>query len=389
MTRTHARTCRRAALLAACAATLLVAPAADALYVRPVLDTIPVARLVENLERLAQKNPKDAQVRLNLARAHAMAYALKTDQAQVLKAKEERGAWFGYEPKHVPFTAKPTDDKARLKAAREHLDRAIERYKEAVQLAPDNLTARLGLAWTTEQSGAKGEAVKLYRDVIERAWKKEKEMKRAPLGWHSVTAEAAGYLTPLLDAEKDRAEIQTLKDRSAQTKRIPRPITPIAIPLRDGLKAQDLIDTQARVAFDLDGSGLPQRWTWITREAGWLVYTHGGKGKVDSGLQLFGNVTFWLFWEHGYRAMEALDADGDGQLTGRELEGLAVWHDGNGDGVCEPSELKSLSELGIVGLSCRCVQDASHPERRWYAPAGVLLRDGRTRPSYDLILHRR
>src|SRR5262249_27904770 len=168
---------------------------------------------------------------------------------EVFKGKEEAGAWFGYAPKHVPFTVKPADDEAARKAARAHLDKAIRRYRETVKMAPDNLTARLGLAWTVEQSGEKKEAVILYREVIEKAWAKEKEMKRAPLGWHSVTAEAAGYLVPLLDATADAKEIASLKDRAEQARRIPRPITPIAIPLRDGLTAQDLEDRSACVAF--------------------------------------------------------------------------------------------------------------------------------------------
>ncbi len=368
---------------------LLLAGHAAARYAMPLLETIPVQRLVENLERLAQKEPKDAQLRLNLARVHAMAYAQKVDQVQVRQKNDTMGAWFGFEPKHVPFTAKATDDKGKLEAAGEHLKKAIQRYQETVALAPDNLTARLGLAWTVEQSGKRAEATKLYREVIERAWVKEKEMKRAPLGWHSVTAEASGYLIPLLDATKDKQEIETLRQHSAQLKKLPRPVTPIAIPLRDGLRAEDLMNASARVAFDVDGSGLPQRWTWITPDAGWLVYDHRGKGQVTSGVQLFGNVTFWLFWDNGYQALAALDEDGDGWLTGRELEGLAIWQDLNGDGICQPNEVKSLVEWGIVGLSCRCQQDTSHPDGILYSPDGVRLRDGRTRPSYDLILHRR
>jgi tetratricopeptide (TPR) repeat protein len=374
--------------LAACAA-LLAAGAADARYIRPVLEVVPVQKLVANLERLVEKNPKDAQARLNLARVHAMAYASKTDEAQVRKGKEDSGAWFGYEPKHAPFTPKSTKDEAKAKAAQEHLKKAIQRYRETVKLAPDNLTARLGLAWTVEQTGDKKEAVKLYRDVIERAWEKEKGLKRAPLGWHSVTAEAAGYLTPLLDAAKDEKELATLKERTAKMKRVPRPVTPIAIPLRDGLTARDLEDRKARVAFDLDGSGLPQKWTWVTRDAGWLVYDHRGTGKIDSGLQLFGNVTFWLFWENGYQALAALDENGDGMLTGKELQGLAIWQDLNGNGVCDPGEVKSLAEWGIVALSYRYQRHPNRPDGMVYSPAGVRLRDGRTRPSFDLVLQPR
>jgi tetratricopeptide (TPR) repeat protein len=382
--------CRRCCAGALAAAVLLVAAGAGhALYIRPMLEKVPVEKLVANLQKLVDEKPKDAQLRLNLARVHAMAYALKTDTAEVNAKAKVPGAWFGYEPTHVPFKSKPTDDPAKQKAAQEHLKKAIQRYKETVDLDPDNLTARLGLAWVIDQSKDRKEAIKQYRDVIERAWAKEMGKKTAGLGWHSVTAEAAGYLTPLLDTEKDAKEIAELKDRVAQMRRVIRPITPLAVPLRDGLKAQDLLDPSARVAFDLDGSGHAQKWTWITPDAGWLVYDRGGKGEVTSGLQLFGNVTFWLFWENGYQALAALDDDGDGTLRGRELEHLAIWQDRNGNGVAEQGEVKTLAQWGIVALSCRCERDTSHPEGILYSAAGVRFRDGSTRPTYDLILHRR
>ncbi|HMF16499.1 MAG TPA: tetratricopeptide repeat protein [Gemmataceae bacterium] len=375
-------------LLFASLVLVLLAESIQARYRRPDLEMIPVARLVENLEKIAAKKPKDAQVRFNLARAHAMAYALKTDTAQVFKGKEMDGAWFGYEPNHVPFAAKASDDAAKVKTAQEHLAKAIDIYKEAIKLAPTNLTARLGLAWCIDQSKNKKEAIKEYQTVIEDAWKKEKDLEKAPLGWHSVTAEAAGYLIPLLDPGKDNAEIRILEDRIKKMRMVPRPVTPIVIPLRDGLSAGDLVDPSATVAFDADGSGLKRKWTWITKDAGWLVIDPRGTKKITSGLQLFGNVTFWMFWDNGYQALSALDANGDGWLTGKELDGLAIWHDKNGDGICDPGEVKSLAEWGIVALSCRCQIDSTHPDRIPFSPLGVRFRDGVTRSSYDVVLRR-
>lgn len=367
---------------------VLLAGWVEARYRRPDLEMIPVARLVENLEKIAAKKPKDVQVRFNLARAHAMAYALKSESAQVFKGKEMDGAWFGYEPNHVPFVAKPSDDEAKVKAAYEHLAKAIERYKEVVRLAPENLSARLGLAWSIEQSKNKPLAIVEYRAVIDDAWKKEKDLDKAPLGWHSVTAEAAGYLIPLLDPGKDNAEIRILEDRIKKMRMVPRPVTPIVIPLHDGLNAEDLVDRSASVAFDADGSGLKHKWTWITKDAGWLVIDHNRKGKITSAIQMFGNVSYWMFWDNGYQALSALDVDGDGWLTGKELDGLAIWHDKNGDGICDPGEVKSLADWGIVGLSCRYQIDSNHPDRIPYSPLGVRLRNGSARSSYDVILRR-
>src|SRR5262249_43227326 len=155
-------------------------------------------------------------------------------------------------------------------------------------------------------------------------------------------------------------------------------------PLRDGLLASDLLDLRARVAFDADGTGLPQRWTWTTRDAGWLVYAPGG-AKVTSGAQLFGSVSFWGFWDHGYQALAALDDNGDGVLSGDELRGLAVWHDANGNGVCDPGEVRPLADHGIIALSCKA--DAGVPSGcvAW-SRAGVTFRGGATRPTFDLLL---
>jgi tetratricopeptide (TPR) repeat protein len=362
---------------------------AKARYVTPELVNIPVERLTKNLEELVRKNPKDVQVRLNLARVYAMAYALKTGTAQVRKGKENEGAWFGNAPAHVPFTAKPTGDQGRLKTAREHLASAIVQYEEVLKLAPDNLTAALGYAWCLEQSGDKEKAVREYRRVIEAAWDKEKDMERAPLGWHSVTAEAAGYLIPLLDKDKDKEEIRMLQDRIKRMKAVPRPITPVVIPLRDGLALCDLEDRSASVAFDADGTGLKKRWTWITKDAGWLIYDPRGTGKITSALQMFGSVTFWMFWDNGYQALSALDDDGDGMLTGKELQGLGIWQDIDGNGISGPGEVTKLARWGIVGISSRHVRESELQGWIAYSPRGVIFRDGSSRPTYDLILRQR
>jgi tetratricopeptide (TPR) repeat protein len=377
------------AALAAAALLGLLAPNARAMFIRPDLEKVPVERIVKNLQEFAAKDPKDARVRYNLARVHGMAYALKADMADVWKGREKNGAWFGHTPAYVPFKPVKTEDEAKLKAAKEHLDQSIAAYRDALQLDPNFLPALLGLAWSLDQKGDKAEAIKAYRDVIEKGWKTEKDRKTGPLGGHFITSEAAGYLIPLLDADKDKEEIQTLKERTAQLAKLPRPVTPIAVPLRDGLSARDLEDRTAAVTFDADGTGLPRKWSWVTRDAGWLVYDPKGTGQVTSALQMFGGVSFWTFWDNGYQALRLLDDDGDGLLTGKELDGLAIWHDANGDGVCDPGEVKPLSAYGIVAVSVRCERDESHPDRIFWSPRGVVFRDGSTRPTFDLILQPR
>jgi len=72
---------------------------------------VPVERLIKNLEALAKSEPINVEARFNLARAHSMAYAQKTDFAQVSRGRENKGVWFGYEPPHIPFAVKPTSDR--------------------------------------------------------------------------------------------------------------------------------------------------------------------------------------------------------------------------------------------------------------------------------------
>jgi hypothetical protein len=248
---------------------------------------------------------------------------------------------------------------------------------------------RLGYAWCLDRAGRIGEAIPLYRRIIADAWATEGKARSAGEfpGWQAVTAEAAGYLIPHLDPAKDAAELATLRGRLDQLIRLPRPITPIVVPLDDRATPAAIVDESADVRFDLDGSGRRDPWQWITPRAGWLVYDHAGAGGIDSGLQLFGSVTFWLFWSHGYEAMRALDDDGDGRLAGSELRHLALWVDADGDGRSDPGEVRALQDHGVVVLSTRFVEGGGPSVAAW-SPHGVTLADGRTRPTFDILLRR-
>jgi len=376
--------------LAALCGVILFASGLHALYIRPDLARVPVERVVKNLQDQLKKEPKNATLHFNLARLHGMAYAKKTDDIEVNQGKGQSGAWFGFEPAFVPFAKAvvKTTEEAKLKAAKEHLEKAIAAYKDTLKLQPDNLAAKLGLAWTIEQSGKKKDAIAAYRKAIEAGWAKEKDRKFGPLGGHYITKEAADYLIPLLDKESDKEEIATLRERSAQLMKLPRPITPIAIPLKDDLKLADIIDEDARVTFDADGTG-PRQWNWIRDNAGWLVMDPHQDGKIASGLQMFGSVSFWLFWDNGYQALALLDDNGDGELAGPELRHLAIWCDKNGNGVSDPGEVRPLAAYGIVALSCRSERAEDARNCAAYALAGVRFQDGRTRASYDVILKTR
>jgi hypothetical protein len=103
-------------------------------------------------------------------------------------------------------------------------------------------------------------------------------------------------------------------------------------------------------------------------------------------LQLFGSVTFWLFWPNGYEALRALDDNHDGSLAGRELAGMAIWRDGNSDGVSDSGEVKPLSQWGIVKLSCVYEWDESEVAVA-FSRQGATFENGTTRRTYDILLH--
>lgn len=373
----------RSRMLVGIVCALLGAGVLRAEYKAMEIVRVPVDRLVANNEKAAAADPQDSASRLRLARLHAMAYALRVAEVDVVaEAKEIGPPWTGHEAKVIPFTPAPSADEAQEKAARAHLAKSVARYKEVLELQPENLVARLGYAWVSDQAGDKDTAMREYRAVIDKAWAEEGKMETGKLGGRYLTVEAAEYLIPLLDRTRDDAEIRTLRDRIRKLNALPRPITPVAVPLRDGLRPADLIDESARVRFDLDGSGLVREWAWITPDAAWLVWDPQGTGAIRSGLQLFGNVTFWLPWSDGYEAMRALDDDGDGVLASRELAGLALWQDRNRNGVAEAGEVKPLAAWGITALGVRAEQSA---DGTWCCARGAIRADGACRSTYDVI----
>ncbi len=367
---------------------LVLSAQAGAIFAPRESKRVPIDRLVANLERRVAANPKDVQAIVNLARLHAMAYALKVDDFPAVEAPGSGDDVPFYAPRspQAPDAVRPAPDAGHAARAAQHLKAAIRHYEAALKLAPDNITARLGYGWVLEQSGNKAAAIREYREVVAQAWPTEQNVKALMPSQRFLTQEAIDYLLPLLDPAKDAAEIKDLMAKQDVMRSRPRAVTPVAIPLVDDLRVANVIDMRARVRFDADGSGLDREWTWITPKAGWLVYDADG-GRITSALQLFGNVSFWLFWTNGYEPMRALDDNDDGELAGEELKHLAVWNDSNSNGISDPGELASLSSHGIVALSCE-YEDGDGANVAARSISGVRLTDGRTRPTYDVILHR-
>ncbi len=369
---------------------LLEGQGVQAKFAYPETVKVPVQRLLSNLEkRLNSPEAKltateKAELQFRIGRLHSMAYALKSNTVGILKSQSdslddgEVNPFYGvgvgdFSQFSVQGTAGDATANAHLKAAITHL-------KASVKLDPSLLQAKLGLAWCLDQSGDKSGALPLYREVFKDAYAKEKD--RGGLRGTSIASETAGYIEPLLNQTKDAAELARIKEQVKTIHNNFRAVTPIIVPLIPELTMKEMLQP-ASVVFDLDGNGAKRYDQWTGVKAGWLVYDADRSKQITSGLQLFGPSSFWIFWNDGYQAMKALDDNNDNQLSGTELNGLAVWSDTNGDGKSDATEVKSVQELGISSLSCN---GQLNPDGTLGSVNGVTFSDGRRANTYDVIL---
>jgi hypothetical protein len=159
-------------------------------------------------------------------------------------------------------------------------------------------------------------------------------------------------------------------------------VTPIVFSLEGRIPLADLLDPGLKVPFDLDGDGITESWPWVKPTTGILVWDPDGEGNISSGRQLFGSVTWWLFFEDGYHALDALDDNRDGALTGTELAGICVWLDRDSDGKSDRGEVRPVGAFGIASLATRATGQAQGCPMN---SSGLTLTDGRTFPTYDWI----
>lgn len=348
----------------------------------PNIEKVPLYRLIQNLEKQKDEDPTDPHAFYAIGRLYAMAFVKRTDSVDAIHRVGEEFylPFYGYE-KNLPhfFQIRTKADTSRKNFAKECLDRAIENFKTAVKLDSTYIPSLLGLGWSYQHAGDSLQAERLYRTIIRRAAKTEKD------DYISIeTAETANYLLQLLDPRKDSLEIVSLS-RKVKDFKPNYLISPLLIPLEENLSLEQLVDTTASVAFDLDGSGGIGNWEWTSKKAGWLVYTPKGK-EISDGMQLFGNRTFNVFWKNGFDALAVLDDNGDGKINGEELLNLSVWTDQNKDGKSEPSELRSLGSLSIESFTYKYTTLST---RVLKAATGIQYKDGHTSALYDWYARRK
>jgi hypothetical protein len=201
-----------------------------------------------------------------------------------------------------------------------------------------------------------------------------------------VSYEAAGSYIRLVEArgvrnEAEKKRLAEVRAGLATIEAIPTWITPILVPDVADSTLSSLFDG-ASASFDLAGIHVKQSWPWPRANASFLVWDPECTGAITSGRQLFGSATWWMFFEDGYAALDALDDNDDGWLSGAELEGLSLWRDSNRDGVSDAGEVATLAIRGIAALATHADGIDGLALTR---SNGAVLSDGRMLPTFDWI----
>ncbi len=160
-------------------------------------------------------------------------------------------------------------------------------------------------------------------------------------------------------------------------------VTPIVLALDRCRTLDELIAPEHTVLFDVDGDLVEEPWPWLLPDAAWLVWDPKHTGVITSGRQLFGSASGWFAFPDGYRVLDALDDDGNGELRGAELLGIAAWFDRDSDGVSDRGEVVPVVALGVVALATEATERIGASLGN---PCGVELADGRILPTYDWVL---
>jgi hypothetical protein len=196
-----------------------------------------------------------------------------------------------------------------------HAGAAVDNFERALDLDPNNGLFYLGLASLYEQYSSYADDANIterppqlahvtvpetrvmyylaYRLSIEQ----ERQLDCEPLFGLStlVSYEAGTAYLRLAEREPSIIDANSVAQVSADVGRLEGlpmgPITPIIFSTQEHGSVLDLLASETRVRFDLDGTGRKAQWPWLQPTTGLLVWDPFDKREVTSGRQLFGTAT--------------------------------------------------------------------------------------------------
>ena len=404
---------------------------------------VPTARLLENTAAHVKANPADPQGYYVLGRLHSMAFATDAEEltiGQSFRPQKTEDGLPTFLPYHsIKVQPAVKDGKLHLTGKRlVHLAASVRYYRRAINLsAPkpddqadrkaaakrwdpkDRARALLGLAWMYEVASGyleeikqanrdnvlgplsprdrksvgtffqgrdqwRDRAIATYQEAFEATKVGDQQRRRSGPGADSlISLDAAQSIVRMfkgVDATEDQQQLLTeMKAYAASMSNIGRVVTPIIFSLRETESVDELLEPNRIVKYDLDGDGVKSPWPWVRSDTWLLAWDPQRTRAIEDGRQLFGSVTWWIYWDDGYQPLAALDNNRDGWLEGAELMGISAWQDRNANGRSEKAEVVTLETLGIRRI-------ATQPAARGAIathPRGIEFHDGRKTATYD------
>ena len=147
-------------------------------------------------------------------------------------------------------------------------------------------------------------------------------------------------------------------------------LTPIGIDLD---RSGEVETIRGEFIIDLTGDHWVETLDeWFSPTEGILIDTSFGLENGINGQHLFGDMGGTYL--DGFEKLALHDKNGDGKISGAELEGLAIWMDANSNAELDDDELSTLESHDIVSLTTK----------EEHAVSFVTLSDGSTLKMEDL-----
>lgn len=167
--------------------------------------------------------------------------------------------------------------------------------------------------------------------------------KLGVIGVNALKVQGSEFSVPITLTDHDGDQVS-----STITIDLASPTAPVVLDLNgDGVH---FVGAEAGVLFDYSGDGSHEATAWASAEDGILAIDANGDGKVTSADE-------FVFGGKGLSDLEGLaaryDSNHDGVLDAADADfaKFGVWQDANQNGVSDPGEFASLTQLGIASIA--------------------------------------